>query len=252
MAAERVSPAEEYDYDGSYEPTEASGYLLVGIPRRYQEYQRPTPGRVHEWIREGLIASDQRKLPHRDRVLDFEDLISCQVITVFRQKRGLHLSRIRKAEEYFAEVFGVEKPFAHRNFWFSRTDILTPFGDDLVLSGVRQGQLGWRGEDVLKGLDVLSDHLHFGPEGRPVEWEPVPGITLTPDVQFGQACVKGTRIPTSALWSYVEGGDRPEFVAEGYGIEVADVERAVDFERQVRTVLAEVTANARVSARQSA
>jgi uncharacterized protein (DUF433 family) len=245
MAAERIAPA-EYGYDGSYEPAEAAGYLLVGIPAHLQARNRPTPLRVQQWIREGLIAPEQRAVPARERKIDFEDLISAQVITLFRQKRGLSLKKIHTAERYFAQVFGVRKPFAHQNFWFSPVDILASFGEEFVLSGVRQGQIGWRSDDVLRGMDLLSDHLGFGVDGRPVEWEPAPGITLSPDVQFGQACVRGTRIPTSALWSYHEGGDRLEFIAEGYGIEVADVERAVAFERQIRAVLADVRAHAAV------
>ncbi len=65
-------------------------------------------------------------------------------------------------------------------------------------------------------------------------WE---GITLEPSVQFGQSCLKGTRIPTSALWGCRAGGDPPQFIADAYGITVADVERAVEWERQVRAAL---------------
>jgi len=53
--------------------------------------------------------------------------------------------------------------------------------------------------------------------------------------------VKDTRIPTSAIWSYVRGGDRREFIAKSYEISLEDVDRAVKFEDEVRRVLAEVT-----------
>lgn len=243
MAATAVRmEASPYAYGGIYATTDAAGYLLAGLPRSLQQRRRPTPRALHEWIRAGLIAQEQRTWPRRDGAIDFDDLVSCQVITLLRQHRALNLAKIRAAERYCASHFLVEKPFAHRDFWFSATDILGALGADYanVISGVHQGQMGWQRHSI-PGLAQLRQHLTFdSATGRPVEWEPpeARGITLTPDVQFGHPCLKDTSIPTSALWSYVEGGDSEAFVAASYGIEESRVRLAVAWERQVRRELA--------------
>ncbi|MGH2353404.1 MAG: DUF433 domain-containing protein [Chloroflexota bacterium] len=245
MAVKAVSTAERtadqplYRYEGIYEPSEAAGYLLAGMPLHLQQRRRPTPRRVHGWIREGLVAFDQRHVPWQDRVIDFEDIISCQVITLLQQESKGSLARVRAAERLFAERLRTPKPFAHYDFWDLETDILGAFGDYFAIAGIGEGW--WKGF-FFKGMTLLSEHIRFNKRtGRPEEWEPVPGITLVPGVQFGQPCLKDTRIPTGALWSYIAGGDTPTFVAEGYGIKVADVERAFEWEQRIRVAIAEVT-----------
>jgi len=238
---------ESYQYEGLYAPSEAAGYLLVGIPNELQQRARPTPRRLQGWIREGLLAPEERVLPGRERTLDFDDLISAQVITLLQQRGEMRLRDIKRAENYFAKELGVAKPFARHDFWYSRSDLMREYDETSLVSGVRAGQLGVK-DLLIPIMGRLSSLLRFeSGSGRPLEWEPAEGITLAPDIQFGHACLKDTRIPTSAIWSYVHGGDREEFIAESYGISGDEVSRAVRFEDEVRRALAEVTGVSTVS-----
>jgi uncharacterized protein (DUF433 family) len=249
MSALAQAESEPYRYDGIYEPREAAGYLMAGMPEDYQRHNPPTPPRVHSWIRAGLVAPDQRDVRGHERILDFDDLVTCQAIAVLRQHTRLTLRQILDAERFCARFFGVSRPFAYERFWYSTRDLVAALDDEFVISTIKRGQIGWRAR-ITPELEELGQSLIFDRRSaRPVEWEPPrwPGIALAPAVQFGVPCLKGTRIPTTALANYVEAGDDPDFVARSYGVEVADVERAVEWEREVRGVLDATTRTAQVS-----
>ena len=219
-------------YAGVYLPSETAAYLRAGLPPAVRH--RPTSRRVQRWISAGLTAPQSREVKPRQRILDFADLITCQVISILRSK-DISLHAIREAEAYLRDHYGFDKPFAYRAVWYLVPDIFTKLDNGVLLAASRRGQAAFKFlEPLLKAVEVTLVFSDATPRARVVAWEPEPGITIQPDVQFGQSCLAGTRIPTSALWSYVAAGDPPEFVAESYGIEVADVERAVSWEERVR------------------
>ena len=230
MATISVTPAA---YAGIYLPTEAASYLRA----TFQQSQRPpTSRRIHSWITSGLLARHLADVRGRERVIDFADLISCQAIASFRAA-GISLQKIREAEQYFRKHYRVDKPFAHRAFWHSSRDIFAKLGEVLV-AGTRAGQLA---------LGILDDwvvplrvDIAFASEddlAAANEWKPDSQISLRPNVQFGQPCLAGTRIPTWSLWSYVTAGDSIEYVAKAYHLKVADVEQAVDWEDGLRAAV---------------
>ena len=218
-------------YEGVYLPLEVSGYLLATMPA---ERRPPTSQRIFRWIRRGLVAPHQRQAPGRRITLSFADLVTCQAITFFREA-GLSLEAIRRAEQFFVGLYGIKKPFAHRQFWYSPNDLFGRLRDH-VISGTRGGQIGW--DFLAEGLRTWPNELRFAESDlRAIAWRPDPRISLEPDVQFGQPCLAGTRIPTSALWSYAAAGDSYEAIARAYQIEVKDVEQAVNWESRVRAAL---------------
>lgn len=228
-----------YQYDGIYLPLEASGYLLATMP---MEAHPPTSRRIIRWIRHGLVAPERRDTPGRELTITFEDLVTCQAVTVLREA-GLSLDDVLRAERYFASLFGTARPFAHHDFWYSGSDV---FGrvDGVLVAGSKNGQIAFN--FIESWLARLNRSLGFSETSHQANcWQPVDGVTLRPNVQLGQPCVEGTRIPTSAIWSYVVAGDSPTFIANAYGLEVGQVERAVAWEERVRAALeptAEVSA----------
>ncbi len=232
MSTINVNPA---PYAGIYLLTEAASYLLAGLPHTRR---RPTSRRIHWWIKTGLIAPHLGEMHGRERVIDFADLISCQAITSF-QAKGIPLQRIRKAEQYFRDLYDVDKPFAHRAFWYCPPDIFTKLDDGIIVAGTRGGQL------ALSILEEWLTHLRVGiafsdkdQYGKAMIWYPQPGISLRPNVQFGQPCIRGTRIPTSAIWSYVNAGDPSSYIASAYDLKVEEVEQAVAWENRLRSLVA--------------
>lgn len=217
----------DYAYDGIYLPTEVSRYLVATMPATKRP---PTSRRILRWIRAGLVAPERREAPGRVIVVNFGDLVTCQAITLLREA-GISLRSIRKAEHYFSRLYGLAKPFAHREFWYSRPDIFGQL-DGQLISGTTAGQFAFA--FLQRWLEPVRKELTFAPEtGSPIQWQPAEGISLRPTVQFGRPCIEGTRIPTGTIWSYVQGGDAPAFIAESFGIAVADVERAVAWERKL-------------------
>lgn len=236
IVTSQAPPATAYQYEGIYAPIEVSGYLLATMPASQRP---PTSRRIFRWIRDGLVAPEHRRDVGHRLVIDFEDLVTCQAITIFREA-GCTLSDIRHAEEYFAGQYKAQKPFAYQDFWYSNRDIFGRIGGSIA-AGTRAGQLAF--DFILGGLKKLSPRLGFHEYSRRADcWEPTDGVTLRPDVQFGQSCLEGTRIPTSALWSYAEGGDSVAFLARSFQITVDDVERAVAWEQRVRSAVASQTA----------
>ena len=230
MATISVTPAA---YAGIYLPTEAASYLRATFR---QSQWPPTSRRIHSWITTGLLARHLADVHGRERVIDFADLISCQAIASFRAA-GISLQKIREAEEYFRKHYRVDKPFARRAFWYSSRDIFAKL-EGVLVAGTRAGQLA---------LTVLDDwvvplrvDIAFASEddlAAANEWKPASQISLRPNVQFGQPCLAGTRIPTQSLWSYVTAGDPIEVVAAAYNLTVADIEQAIAWENRLRAAV---------------
>jgi uncharacterized protein (DUF433 family) len=241
MAAGAVQQAHgahepSYRFDGIYRPVMAACYLRVALPKQFQRFQPPTRQRIGYWAQEGFVAPDGDTW-HPDRLLlNFPDLVTCQAIALMREAR-LSFAKIRQAELYLSDQGRRPWPFAYRDIWYAGWDIVERIDPDYVKSAVRQGQMGWA--FALGGMESLRDRLEWsGDSGRALWWEPREGIRLDPEIQFGRPCISGTRIPTSAIWSLRAAGETARSVAAEYKIGAADVERALDWEREVRAVLA--------------
>jgi uncharacterized protein (DUF433 family) len=230
------SDVHSYGEAGIYLPLEVSSYLLAAMPA---DVQPPTSRRVLRWIRYGLLAPERRRAAGRDIVIDFEDLVTCQAITLLR-RAGCSLAAILAAERYFSKLYGTRKPFAHHKLWYSPRDVYGKAGQ-LLVSGSLGGQIAF--DFLFEWLERLNDHLDFSTmTGTATYWQPTEGISLKPAVQFGQPCLDRTRIPTRSIWGYIAAGDSPRFIAESYGIEVSQVEQAVGWEERVRSALEAPTA----------
>ncbi len=102
-----------YAFDGVYEPGDVGRYLAATLPWRAQPL---TGRRVLRWIRGALVAPERRDLRAWVLTINFEDLVTCQVITLLREA-GFSLHRIRAAEDFYADFFKIPKPFTYAPFW---------------------------------------------------------------------------------------------------------------------------------------
>jgi len=217
----RASPTDEV---GLYSALDLASYLRASVPIGQWS---PTSQRLHAWVRADILAHGQQQTHGRALLLSFEDLVSSQAVALLR-KSGLTLVEIRKADRYFADLYKVHRPFAQRQFWTEGRAIVGRLGD-LLIAGNRAGQL--MRDFVAEWMTPVRVRLGFDEQtGLAVTWRPLNGVELDPRVQFGSPCLEMTSIPTSALWSYVRGGDPIASVARDYGLTVADVERAVAWE----------------------
>lgn len=211
-----------------YLPSEAASYLRAASP---VDTWAPSSRQVYGWIRRGLLAPEFRRAPEAAIVVDFDDLVTGQAISLLRAA-GLSLKRIEEAEEFFAKLYDIDRPFAHRMFWTAGRDIFGTFGGAWI-AGTRGGQLALPFEQGQPR--PIETALAFDAKtGRPISWVPARHVELQATIQSGQPCVSGTSILTTSIWRYARGSDTLGMVASRLGLDQAEVEAALAWE-QART-----------------
>jgi uncharacterized protein (DUF433 family) len=212
-------------FQGIYDIPSAARYLLAA---RGAEEAYPVSSRhLIRWIRKGLALPEFSTVPGRELLIAFQDLISMRVIAAMRAA-GVAWSDIYWAESWLRENVREPRPFATEELWTSRSDIFTRFRQ-MLISASRHGQIAM---EVLTDQLIPISGLRFERQVARM-WEPRDLILLDPKVQFGAPCIKGTRIPTRAIWGMVQGGDPPELVQRAYEITDEELEAALEWEKRL-------------------
>lgn len=223
-------------FAGTYELAEASRYLHVtapGKPPRHPAFRR--------WVRSGLPAPEARVAESKKLFLTFEDLISLRVIIALRIA-DFSLQHIRKVHRWLQEITGYPRPFALKDLWLSETEVFIEM--EGLLSATKQGQYAmefikeWL-QHIRRPTDSELDLAFKRVNGREIasSWVSHPYVVLNPVVQFGAPCIEGTRIPTSAVWSMVRGGDKAETLAKDYGVPYFKVQSAIEWEKKLAELI---------------
>ena len=214
-------------FGGIYDVPEAALYLRATSPLPTEYALSST--KLIRWMRTGLATPDVSDIHGRDLVLDFQSLISLRITAALRSF-GVSLQEIRRSEIWLRENSGENHPFATEFLWTGQGQLYVEWEKQLV-SASRRGQaaLGLLREFVRPVNDLVFD----GETHRAASWEPVPSVTLVPQVQFGAPCIKGTRIPTRSVAGMIDAGDSPGRVAEAYGISAEEVQAARDWEQRL-------------------
>jgi uncharacterized protein (DUF433 family) len=207
-----------------YLPAELASYLRAAAPAGGW---RPSTTQIHGWIQRSLLAPAFRAASVDEIVVDFEDLVTGQAIALLRAA-GISLDRIERAEGFFSDLYGIDRPFAHRCFWTAGRDVFGKLGDGWI-AGTRGGQLALPFDE--EQPHPIETHLIFDPKtGRPVSWYPTGKIELRPTIQSGQPCISGTSILTASVKRYARGADTLSLIARKLGLDQSDVEAALDWE----------------------
>ena len=184
-----------------------------------------------------VVGRWMRRRRHR-ALLTFDDLLSLRVAAALITY-GLAFREVLDAEQHLTQRFHHPTPFATAEFKVWGTDIVTEeTGGDLE-SAVKQGQRAflipdagrWLSADALRAAVGPLDVVDFR-DGSPVSMRWGTYITLRPDVQFGEPCIDGTRIPTETVAALASRGLGDEEIAEEYDLGVRQVEEALLFERR--------------------
>ena len=222
-----VQPVDSYKFTGLYEMSEASLYLRAS--READRIYRVDSTKLIRWIRKGLSDRDLVGVSGADLLIGFEDLISLRVIAALRSA-GVSFKVIYDAEKWLRNVSDHPRPFATEALWTEGSQIFVQMCDRLIAAS-RAGQMAF---EHLKDWLIPVHGLAFDSHGVVIDWEPQAGVLLSPDIQFGSPCVKGTSIPTSAVWGMVEAGDSVEYVMSAYRLEREEVESAIEWENKLR------------------
>lgn len=213
-----------HDVAGIYGISDAARYLSVTLPKL--NGQHPDPAKLRYWIRSGASRISKPQFPTTKRLVTFQDVVSMRMIAILRAK-GIPLQKVRNLERWARSQFKTDWPFAFRPMWAYQSDVFIEFEKQLI-AATRFGQLAL--DIIREWLEKIELDMTFDSNEIAATWIPHEGIELDPHIQFGEPCLRGTDIPTKAIWSKTKAGDSPEFLASLYEVDVSLVLDAIDWE----------------------
>lgn len=174
--------------------------------------------------------------------ISFLDLIELLFIKTFHE-RGVSLPVIRLTAATAAGLLGSDHPFCNQRF---RTDGHTIFAKLLrkQLEGAELTEADWRLIDLRTGQHEFHDivtpflqHFEYDLETDLVrQWWPMGKkrrVVVDPSLNFGAPVVSGVGVSTALLGEASRHGRSVEALADWYGIPVAAVKDAVEFEESL-------------------
>jgi uncharacterized protein (DUF433 family) len=223
------------EFKGIYIASEAAIYLNATLKRdvpTLPEIQSLRSRRLIRWIRVGLSSPELSIVPGKELLIGFEDLISMRVIAILR---ALHVSwpKIHRAEQWLREQTGYVRPFAVERVWTETTDVFAEFHDKFVAAS-RSGQLAFT-EMLAQYLTSVHDTTFVPYDGINVadSWFPHEDISINPRIQFGEPCIKGTRIRARVLNELLEGGDTIPYVMRSFDLTEQQITHAQEWGRRL-------------------
>lgn len=216
-------------FTGIYGIPEAATYLS-NTPT-LTNGQGVNPAKLHYWIRTSVPHIAPSIFPTRQRLITFLDLVSMRIIVVMRS-RNIKLREIREAENFLRKEFGLEFPFASKPLWTYGSHIYIEFEEHL-LNASKYGQKAMN--FLRKWLTKVEVDMTFDRHDLASSWLLHSGVRIDPKIQFGEPCIDGTRVPTSALSNTVKSGDSIDVVAKSFGLSLAQVHNALQWEQRIAT-----------------
>lgn len=214
---------------GLYTPAEAQRLLGVSAGK----IVRWLNGHAIEGRRYAPLWTSQVDLHDGKTYLGFRDLMEVRVADAFISA-GVSAIRVREAIQLAREVLGMDRPLSTDRF---RTD-----GRDIFLRLVERDRDGADREKLLslfkrqyafsEVLEPSLKGLEYDGEGAPSLWRPHGkrgSVVLDPERSFGQPIDQRSGVPTRAL-ACAARVDGAEAAAAAFGVPVASVRRAVEFE----------------------
>ncbi len=192
---------------------------------------RRTRPRVEGWTRSGpgarpLLTGELAGL------FSFWDLMSLRVIAELLD-RGVRREHIRTGATYLAQRLGISRPFAHKSLATMGAGFFAE-----VEPGDGWENVGQAGQLAFQAVVLpLLEPIEYDEEDMAAIWRPLEGVWINPEVQAGEPCVDGTRVPTGLIARILAagaGGASSEGeiaeVSGDYRITVVQVRAALEFE----------------------
>jgi len=181
------------------------------------------------WVRSKSPSVAATEYPSVLRLVSFYDVVSLRMVAILRS-RGVTLRQIRATEHWLRQTFGYRWPFATRPVWTLGHLVFVRFGEYLVEAS-SSGQNGMEFlSSWLRGVDI---DLDFDTQDLACLWRPHTDVTIDPHVQFGEACVAGTRVTTRSILNKVRAGDTVRIVGRMHDLSTHQVENAIQWEERL-------------------
>jgi uncharacterized protein (DUF433 family) len=224
------------DYKGIYIAPEAAVYLNATLKRdvpAIETIQTIQSRHLIHWIRVGLTTPELTGVPGKELLIGFEDLISMRVIAILRAL-GVSWHKIHKAERWLREETGYTRPFAVEKVWTETTDIFANFHEGFIAAS-RGGQLAFT-EILGQYLSSVQDMIFVPHNSVKVadSWCPNEDVLINPRIQFGEPCIKGTRIRTRVVNELLVGGDTIPYVMRSFELTELQIYHALEWEHRLQ------------------
>ncbi|MSQ15073.1 MAG: DUF433 domain-containing protein [Dehalococcoidia bacterium] len=223
-------------YEGIYEIPESARYIYAADKLKYAYASQEkgqgfkiTSQKLIRWIHMGLALPALKDVHGRGMLITFEDLVSVRIIAALRAA-GVSFPKIYEAEDWLRVHTAHPRPFAVEAIWTERTEVFAEFKNRLVTAS-RAGQIAL---DLLREYIIPVHGLTFEEEVA-ATWEPLAGILLDPEIQFGAPCIKGTRIPAKTIRGMIQAGDPRERVKASFGLSDQEMDAAIKWEDTTTT-----------------
>lgn len=190
-----------------------------------------SPGQVVAWDREGFFRSTWPSdgKPY-GRLYSFRDVVGLRTLAVLRNEHRVPLQDLKRVGLWLSDRH--EAPWSSLRFYVAGKRV---FFDDPA-NGMRtagrplgQGAFPFEMESVAK---TISERIAEAQRRRP---DQVGRIVQERGVVGNAPVLAGTRIPTSAIWSFYEDGYTTEQIVEEYPrLTPEDIRAAIAFEAQRR------------------
>jgi uncharacterized protein (DUF433 family) len=170
-----------------------------------------------------------------DPRLSFTNLVEAHVLRALRTEHGVPMQHVRRALDYAESRCGFQRLLISDQLRAAPGEMfLKEYGRLLSLS--RSGQLAME-----KILERFLRRLSRDLQGIPVRLYPFVApdlpddrrvITIDPRLAYGRPAIASKGISTAILTERVNAGESVEELARCYGLEEADVEEAIIYERR--------------------
>ena len=230
------------------DPRETPVYS-VGEAARYLNLPAPT---LSSWVKgRDYIAGGRKKrwepliqtADTQGLLLSFNNLVESHVLKAIRTRHGVPMRGVLVALHQAREVHGIERLFLSnelRTVERRPEDAGSKSVGALFLEKLGEvEQISEGGQLVIR--NALTRHLERierDASGMPVRLFPFVShssgrdILIDPRVSFGRPVLVKRGIRVSTLVDRIEAGENIEHVANNYGLDPADIERALDFFEQ--------------------
>lgn len=231
-----MTAVELSEFKGIYIASEAAIYLNATLKRDVPKLQKirtiHSRNLIH-WIRVGFTSPELSNIPGKDLLIGFEDLISMRVIAILRAL-GVSWPKIHKAENWLREQTGYVRPFAIERVWTETTDVFADFHEGFIAAS-RGGQLAFT-QLLEQYLTSVQDMVFVPYDGVKVadSWTPHEDILINPRIQFGEPCIKGTRIRARVMSELLSGGDTISYVMRSFNLTEQQITHAMEWEERLK------------------
>lgn len=206
-------------------------------------YARVPAATVRSWLlgrAYGTAAGVRERAPlirpadANRKLLSFNNLVEVHVLSAIRTEHGTPVREIRRAIDFAENQLGIDRLLLRKELLTDgRHLFLEQLSELLNLS--RSGQFAMRSVLERHLLRVDRDEralpMRLFPFVRTASVADERIIAIDPGIAFGRPVVAKRSISTQVIAERIDAGESPEFIAEDYDIEVADVEAAVVYER---------------------